>query len=77
MPRNKLTLNRDKTKLLFIGSKHWPCPYLYSILVGNCHVNLLNMARNIGVVFEQTLSLDVNLVSKFALFQLRNIICYN
>lgn len=77
MARNKLILNRDKTKLLVIGFKHWPCPYLYSILVGNCHVHLLNMARKIGADFEQTLSLDVNLVSKSAVFQLRNKVCYN
>ena len=58
MARNKFKLNRDKTELLVIGSKHRPCPSLDSILVGDCRVHLSNTARNIGVVFDQTLSLD-------------------
>ena len=33
MVRNKLKLNRDKTELLVIGSKHRPCPVLDSIIV--------------------------------------------
>ena len=56
--------------------KHRPCPLLDSILVGECRVCPSNMARNIGVVFDQTLSLDkhLNLVCKSTLFHLRNIV---
>ena len=76
MARNKLKLNRDKTELLVIGSKHQPCPWLESILVGDCRVHPSNTARNIGVVFDQTLSLDkhVYLICKSALFHLWNIV---
>ena len=76
MARNKLKLNRDKAELLVIGSKYRPFPLLDSILVGECRVCPSNTARNIGVVFDQTLSLDkhVNLVCKSALFHHRNIV---
>ena len=76
MARNKLKLNRDKTELLLIGSKHRLCPLLDGILVGDCRVHPSDTARNIGVVFDQTLSLDkhVNLIFKSALFHLRNIV---
>ena len=51
-------------------------PSLDSILVGDYRVHPSNTARNIGVVFDQTLSLDmhVNLICKSALFHLRNIV---
>ena len=64
MACNKLKLNRDKTELLVIGSKHRPCPSLDGILVGDCCVHPSDTARDIGVVFYQTLSLDkhVNLI---------------
>ena len=75
MTRNKLKLNRDKTELLVISSRYRPRPSLDSIVVGNCRVCPLISARNIGVVFDQTLSLEkhVNSVCKVALFHLRNI----
>ena len=52
--------------ILLVLIKHRPCPLLDSILVGECRVCPSNMARNIGVVFDQTLSLDkhLNLVCK-------------
>ena len=75
MARNKLKLNRDKTELLVISSKHRPCPSLDSILAGDYRVRPSNTARNIGVVFDQTLSLEEHVISvcKSALFHLRNI----
>ena len=76
MACNKLKLNRDKTELLVIGSKHRPCPSLDGILVGDCCIHLSDTARNIGEVFDQTLSLNkhVNLICKSALFHLMNIV---
>ena len=67
---NKLKLNGGKTELIVIGSKRRPRTVLDSILVDDCRVYPSNTARNIGVVFDQTLSLDkhVNLVCKSALF---------
>ena len=62
-------LNKDKTELLVISSKYWPRPSLDSILVGDHRVNRSDKARNIGVAFDETLSLDkhVSSVCKSAL----------
>ena len=75
MIRNKLELNRGKTELLVISSRYRPRPSLDSIVVGNCRACPSVSARNIGVVFDQTLSIEkhVNSVCKAALFHLRNI----
>ena len=75
MSRNKLKLNRDKTELLVISSKYRPRSSLDSILVGDHRVNRSDKARNIGVAFDETLSLDkhVSSVCKSALFHLWNI----
>ena len=56
-------LNKDKTELLVISSKYWPRPSLDSILVGDHRVNRSDKARNIGVAFDETLSLDTHLSS--------------
>ena len=76
MSHNKLKLNRDKMELLVISSGYRPCPSLDSILLGNHHGNLSDKARNIGVAFDETLSLDkhVSSVCKSALFHLWNIV---
>ena len=75
MSCNKLKLIRDKTELLVISSKYWPRPSLDSILVGDHRVNRSDKARNIGVAFHETLSLDkhASSVCKSALFHLWNI----
>ena len=63
------------TELLVISSKYRPRPSLDSILVGDHRVNRFDKAWNIGVVLDETLSLDnhVNSVCKSALFHLWNI----
>ena len=68
-------MNRDKTELIVISSKYRPRPSLDSILVGDHRVKRSDKARNIGVVFDETLSLDkhVSSVCKSALFHLWNI----
>ena len=75
MSCNKVKLNRDKTELLVISSKYQPRPSLDSILVGDHRVNRSDKAWNIGVAFDETLSLDkhVSYVCKSALFHLWNI----
>ena len=75
MSCNKLKLNRDKTELLVISSKYRPRPSLDNILVCDHRVKRSDKARNIGVVFDETLSLDkhVSSVCKSALFHLWNI----
>ena len=52
MACNKLKLNRDKTELLVIGSKHWPYPVLDSIPFDNCRVCPSIIACNAGVFLE-------------------------
>ena len=75
MSCNKRKFNRDKTELLVISSKYRPRPSLDSILVCDHRVNRSDKARNIGVAFDETLSLDkhVSSVCKSALFHLWNI----
>ena len=58
MSFNKLKLNRDKTELLVISLKYRPRPSLDSILVVDHRVEWSDKARNIGVVFDETFSLD-------------------
>ena len=72
MSCNKLKLK--KTELLVISSKYPPRPSLDSILVGDHRVNQSDQAWNIGVAFDETLSLDkhVSSVCKSALFHLWN-----
>ena len=76
MACNKLKLSKDTTELLVISSRYRPRSSLDSILVGDCCVHPSNNVRNIGVVFDQTLSLNkhVILVCKSVLFHLRNIV---
>ena len=76
MAHNKLKLNKDKTELLVISSRYRPRSSLDSILVGDCCVHPSDNVRNIGVVFDQTLSLNKHVISvcKSALFHLRNIV---
>ena len=73
MSCNKIKLNRDKAELLVI--KYRPRPPLDSILVGDHRGNRSDKAWNIGVAFNETLSLDklVSSVCKCALFHLWNI----
>ena len=61
--------------MLVISSKYRPRSSLDSILVGDHRVNRSDKARNIGIAFDETLSLDkhVSSVCKSVLFHLWNI----
>ena len=63
MSCNKLKLNRDKMELLVISSKYRPRPSLDNILVGDDRVNRSDKAWNIGVAFDETLSMDKHVSS--------------
>ena len=65
MSLNKLELNKDKTELLYLYSHN---SYTYTIQPSLC-------SRNIGVVFDSTMSMlpHVNSVCKSAFYHLRNI----
>ena len=76
MASNRLKLNNDKTELLVISSKYQLSrPLLDGISVGGYRISPTDSAKNIGVVFDQTTSLDehVKSVCKSALFHLQNI----
>ena len=75
MTSNKLILNNDKTELLVLNASHHPRPPLESITVGRDVIHSSHAAKNIGVWFDEFLSMDkqVKAVYKSAFFHLRNI----
>ena len=72
---NKLKLNGDKSELLVLTARHRPPPPLDSILIGADIIEASKSAKNIGVWFDNLLSMDVqiNNICKTAFFHLRNI----
>ena len=72
---NNLRLNNDKTALLFLHAKHRPKPPLDSISVGDATVEPTSSARNIGAVFDDTMSFEehVNELCRTAFYHIRNI----
>ena len=70
-----LRLNNDKTELLVLNSKHRPKPPLDSITVGDATVEPTSSARNIGAVFDDTMSFEehVNDLCRTAFYHIRNI----
>ena len=75
MTLNKLKLNKDKTELIFLSSKHCPQQFLPSLHFGSDLILPSKSARNIGVVFDNTVSMlpHVKFVCKTAFYHLRNI----
>ena len=75
MTLNKIKLNKDKTELLFLSSKHSPQQSLPSLHFGSDLIQQSKSARNIGVVFDNTVSMlpHVKFVCKTAFYHLRNI----
>lgn len=75
MTTNKLKLNTDKTELLILHSKFRLTPRLPSIKIGTDTIEPTNKARNIGVIFDNTvtMSFHINNIVKVAFYHLRNI----
>ena len=75
MLSNKLKLNKDKSEVLVISSSYRPRPPLSSVDICNETVSCSPSARNIGVIFDQSLCmvLHVNAVCQSSFFHLRNI----
>lgn len=75
MTCNKLKLKKDKTKFLILSSKFNKQSSQPSIHFGSDVIVPSSQARNIGVLFDSTLSMlpHVNNTVKLAFFQLRNI----
>ena len=72
---NNLRLNNDKTELLVLHAKHRPNPQLDSTVVGDGTVEPTSSARNIGAVFDDTMSFEehVNELCRTAFYHTRNI----
>ena len=75
MTTNKLKLNTDKTELLILYSRFRLPPRLPSIKIGTDIIKPTNKARNIGVIFDNTVtrSFRINNIVKVAFYHLRNI----
>ena len=75
MSLNKLTLNKDKTDLLYLYSKHPPQQSLPPIRFGHNIIHPSQSTRNIGVIFDRTMTMlpHITSVCKSASYHLRNI----
>ena len=59
MRANMLMLNDDKTKLLVFHQKTSECCEVpQAVVVGDSSITSANTARNLGVIFDTTLSLN-------------------
>ena len=74
---NKLKLNRDKTELPYLYSKHCSITSLPPLRFGNDTIHPSHSARNIGVIFSSIISMLplVNSVCKSAFYHLPNTSC--
>ena len=72
---NKLKLNKDKTELLYLYSKHNPQQSLPPLCSGSDIIQPSLCSRNISVVFDSNMSMlpHVKSVCKSAFYHLRNI----
>ena len=75
MLSNKLKLNKDKSEVLVISSSYRLRPPLSSIDICDETVSCSPSARNIGVIFDQSLCMvpHANAVCQSCFFHLRNI----
>ena len=60
MLSNKLKLNDDKTELLFCNPRDFDCD-INSLMFGNESILSSSSARNLGVYFDEHLSLDIQI----------------
>lgn len=75
MISNGLKLNQDKTELLLISSRYRPRAFLHSVQVGDEEILPSTSARNLGVIFDQCLSLvgHIKKLCSATQYQLSNI----
>ena len=75
MSINRLKLNKDKTKLLYLFSKYNPQQSLPPLRFGTDIIKPSSHARNIGTIFDTAMSIlpHVNNVCKSAFYYLGNI----
>ena len=72
---NKLKLNGDNTELLALNARHRQTSALNSIYAGSDCITASTSARNIGVWFDNLVSMDKHIASicKSAFYHLNNI----
>ena len=72
---NKLKLNSNKTETLVFSSSYCRHPALNNLVIASETVNCSTTAKNIGVIFNNSLSMlpNVTAVCKSSFFHLRNI----
>ena len=76
MIKNKLKLNDEKTEFLIVSSKQQQKRISTSnIMIGDCSVQAVDSARNLGAVFDRALDMDTHITAlcQAAYYQLRNI----
>ena len=75
MTANKLKLNKSKTDLIYLYLRHNLQTSLPSIQFGNDSIIPTEAVRNVGAIFDSTLSMvpQVNSLCKTASYHLRNI----
>ena len=73
MTANKLKLNNDKSQFLFPHSRFRHSLPPPTISVGMENIRPSQQARNLGVIFDDTMSLHVNAIVKGAFYHVRNI----
>ena len=75
MTTNKLELNNDKTELVILHSRFRLPPQFPSIKIETDIIKPTNKARNIGVIFDNTITMSfrINNIVKGALYHFRNI----
>ena len=74
--RNMLKLNDDKTEFIVFKSKHNVNTFAeQNVQVGGTRVGISSKIKNLGVTFDQTLSMQahVNTIAKNCFYYLRNI----
>ena len=73
--REQRPLTRGKTELLILSARHRPPPSIEYIDVSGERIKPTSSARNIGVIFDEHMSLDkhVTNICKAFFFHLRNI----
>ena len=76
MDANKLKLNDTKTELITLSSKYQQSKiHVNEIQVANTQINASTSVRNLGVMFDNTLSMDTHVkkICQSVYFQIRNV----
>ena len=63
MTVNMLKMNRDKTELLVLNGRQRPLPPLTTISVCDEEINRSTKARNVGVIYDSSLSMENHIMA--------------